>query len=224
MNGKLVIFDLDGTLLNTIGDLAHAANHCLESHGLPCHDELEYKRMAGHGMRHLVTAALPEKHREPHFIDGFLSEFLEYYLENIDRRTFPYPGIPELLESLQDEGFSIAVASNKIQDGAEKLMKRFFPDIRFSGIMGNRAGLPLKPDAAVVRLLMDKAAVSPEAAIMVGDSPTDIQTARNAGIDCIAVSWGFRSYDELSGAGAIVGTAGELGAAIREHRWKSGAI
>ena len=201
---RLVIFDLDGTLLNTIADLGNAANHTLAELGLPQHSLEEYRLMVGNGMRKLIERALPaEKADDAGFVDNTLSAFLKYYAEHIDLYTKPYPGIPELISALFTDGFSLAVASNKIQAGAEKLIEKFFPGIDFVAVMGNSPNYPLKPDAAVVEHIMKKAGTDCNHTIMIGDSGTDIQTARNAGIPIIAVSWGFRPRHELTAADFI---------------------
>ena len=208
---RLVIFDLDGTLLNTIADLGNAANHTLAELGLPQHTLDEYRLMVGNGMRKLIMRALPDdKAADDAFVDSTLASFLEYYAEHIDVYTTPYPGIPELISDLSTGGYKLAVASNKIQAGAEKLIAKFFPDIPFVAVMGNSPRYPLKPDAAVVEYIMDKAGTDRAHTIMVGDSGTDIQTARNAGIPIIAVSWGFRPRHELTAADFIADSADQL--------------
>jgi len=208
---RLVIFDLDGTLLNTIADLGNAANHTLAELGLPQHTLDEYRLMVGNGMRKLIMRALPdEKAADDAFVDSTLARFLEYYAEHIDVYTTPYPGIPELISALSTGGYKLAVASNKIQAGAERLIEKFFPGIDFVAVMGNSPKYPLKPDAAVVEYIMDKAGTDRAHTIMVGDSGTDIQTARNAGIPIIAVSWGFRPRHELTAADHIADTADQL--------------
>lgn len=208
---KLVIFDLDGTLLNTIADLGNAANHTLGELGLPQHTLDEYRLMVGNGMRKLIMRALPDdKASDDSFVDSTLSRFLEYYVLHIDVYTQPYPGIPELINDLSTDGFKLAVASNKIQAGAEKLITKFFPGIDFVAVMGNSPLYPLKPDAALVEYIMQKAGTDRAHTIMVGDSGTDIQTARNAGIPIIAVSWGFRPRHELTSANIIVDDAVSL--------------
>lgn len=204
MGKSLVVFDLDGTLLNTIADLGNAVNHILEVHGLPLHTLPEYKKMAGHGMRNLVKSALPEDKREDAFLDACLSEFLAYYLEHIDDYTRPYPGITDTLGKLSASGVKLAVASNKIQKGTEKLISEFFPGIPFVAVCGNSPEFPLKPDAALVQYIMNKADTGVSAAIMVGDSRTDINTAKNAGISSIAVFWGFRPVEDLCEADHII--------------------
>lgn len=210
MMKRLVIFDLDGTLLNTIGDLAEAANHVLQARSLPLHTLPEFKTMVGRGMRNLIKAALPEDKRSDDFIDSSLAEFLDFYLSHIDAHTVPYPGVPELLEELQNRGVLLAVASNKVQAGAESLIKEFFPAVNFVGVLGNSPAYPLKPDAAVVNLLMRRAGVEAGETTMVGDSATDIATARAAGVRSVAVSWGFRPLPDLAGADVICSTSDSL--------------
>ncbi len=208
---KLVIFDLDGTLLNTIADLGTAANHTLQELGLPQHTLDEYRLMVGNGMRKLIMRALPDqKAADDAFVDSTLAAFLEYYADHIDVYTTPYPGIPELISALSTQGYRLAVASNKIQAGAEKLIARFFPETDFVAVMGNSPVYPLKPDAAVVDYIMSKAGTDKTRTIMVGDSGTDIQTARNAGIPIIAVSWGFRPRHELTAADNIADNTNQL--------------
>ena len=212
---RIVIFDLDGTLLNTIADLGNAANHTLAELGLPQHTLDEYRLMVGNGMRKLIMRALPqEKASDDAFVDSTLTAFLEYYSEHIDLYTQPYPGIPELIDTLSAKGYKLAVASNKIQAGAEKLIEKFFPGIDFVAVMGNSPKYPLKPDAALVEYIMDKAGTDRAHTIMVGDSGTDIQTARNAGIPVIAVSWGFRPRHELTIADFIADDASQVIARI----------
>ena len=215
---KLVIFDLDGTLLNTIADLGNAANHTLKELGLPQHTLDEYRLMVGNGMRKLIMRALPhDKASDETFVDSTLAKFLEYYAEHIDVYTQPYPGIPELIKTLSTEGFKLAVASNKIQAGAERLIEKFFPGIPFVAVMGNSPKYPLKPDAAVVEYIMKKAGTDRDHTVMVGDSGTDIQTAQNAGIPIIAVSWGFRPRHELTSANYIADSTDALGSFLLTH-------
>ena len=151
MDVNMVIFDLDGTLIDTIGDLSAAVENALSRGGFPGHTVDEYRNMVGHGIRNLVTRALPEGSPEE-VIDITLERFVEYYTAHIDVLSRPYPGIPELLKKLSSDGFSLAVASNKFQAGTETLIRRFFPEIPFVKILGNAPSLPLKPDPEVVRL------------------------------------------------------------------------
>ena len=203
---KLAIFDLDGTLIDTIEDLGTAVNHALGLRGLALHSMAEYKDMVGHGVRNLVKDALAEslgRQPEDALVDSALADFVDYYVAHIDVHTRPYPGIQALLSKLQGKGLKLAVASNKFQEGAEKLVKEFFPDIRFVAVLGNSPELPLKPDAAVVQLVLDKAGVSREEAVFVGDSATDMKTAANGGVRSIGVSWGFRPRTDLEQSGAM---------------------
>lgn len=203
---KLAIFDLDGTLIDTIEDLGTAVNHALGLRGLALHSMAEYKDMVGHGVRNLVKDALAGslgRKPEDALVDSALADFVDYYVAHIDVHTRPYPGIQALLSKLQGKGLKLAVASNKFQEGAEKLVKEFFPDIRFVAVLGNSPELPLKPDAAVVQLVLDKAGVSREEAVFVGDSATDMKTAANGGVRSIGVSWGFRPRTDLEQSGAM---------------------
>ena len=143
---RLTIFDLDGTLLNTIGDLAVSCNAVLALRGLPQHSYEDYCRFVGNGIMRLVERALPEALRTPCTVDAVRRDFVAYYLAHIDEHTLPYEGIPELLDELQRRGVRLAVASNKFQAGTEKLIGRYFPDIRFDVVLGQRPDVPLKPD------------------------------------------------------------------------------
>ncbi len=195
---KLVLFDLDGTLLDTLEDLSAAVNHALDMRGLPTHTVDEYRRMVGHGVRNLVQQALPPG-ADGDLVDAVLADFISYYQAHIDVYTRPYPGIPELMADLYTCGVQLAVASNKFQEGTEYLIRRFFPGIGFVAILGNRPGYPLKPDPEIVQEVLRRAGVAPEDALLVGDSPTDMRTAANGGIGALAVTWGYRSAEELAG-------------------------
>ena len=212
MENQLIIFDLDGTLLNTIGDLAVGCDHMLSLRGLPTHSYEEYCTFVGNGIMRLVERALPEELRTEEYVKAARRDFVEFYIDNIDRHTVPYEGMVELVEQLQMKGAKLAVASNKFQAGTEKLIRKFFPTIEWVEICGNREGVPLKPDTALVDMIIEKAGVERKNCTMVGDSAVDIQTARNAAIRSVGVSWGFRSREELEQAGAdhITDTVEEL--------------
>ena len=192
MKYKLVIFDLDGTLLDTLEDLGTAVNYALKSKGFPLHTMEEYRLMVGHGVRNLVTRALPEDRRSEEQIDESLAAFKSYYTSHIDVYTQPYPGMTELVAKLDAAAVKLAVASNKFQSGTEYLVRKFFGGIPFVAILGNREGFPLKPDPEIVAEVLRKANLTREQAVMVGDSPTDMKTAANGGIRGIAVNWGYR--------------------------------
>ena len=200
---KLAIFDLDGTLLNTIGDLADAVDYVMRSRNLPEHTNAEYRQMVGGGIKRLVERALPEElSTNEQYVEECVMQFRRYYVDNIDRHTVPYEGMPELLHKLQSMGMKLAVASNKFQHGTDRLVAKFFGDIDFVAVEGNREGAPLKPDPAIIHNILRKAGIDGNDAVMIGDSGIDIRTAAAAGIDSIGVSWGFRFAEELYEAGA----------------------
>lgn len=211
MKHKLVIFDLDGTLVDTIADLGTAVNVALEMRNLPLHTLEEYRKMVGNGVRKLVQRAMPEQLQgDEKLLDALLADFMSYYIEHIDDKSAPYPGVPELLAELAAAGFKLAVASNKFQSGAEKIVGRLFPQVPFVAVCGGGDGRPLKPDPAVIRLICDAAGEPLEQAVLVGDSGTDMATARAAGIPAFAVTWGFRPEDARKAADRIADTAAEL--------------
>jgi len=198
MKPKLVIFDLDGTLLDTIDDLSAAVNHAMQLRSFPLHNRDEYMRMVGHGARNLMRQALPEGHKDDDMVEAAYNDFKAYYTAHIDVHTQPFSGIQELLTKLHQEGVMVAIASNKFQEGTEHLIKEFFPEIPFVAILGNRPNFPLKPDPEVVGEVLRKSGVKREEAVMVGDSDTDMETAFNGGIESIAVSWGYRNMKDLT--------------------------
>ena len=210
MPKKLVIFDLDGTLLDTLDDLSAAVNYAMEQRGFPQHTREEYMKMVGHGARNLMSQALPLEHaHDEALIDAVLADFRSYYNAHIDVYTKPFPGIPQLLDRLHQKDIKLAVASNKFQEGTEHLIKEFFPDIPFVAILGNRPSNPLKPDPEVVEEILQKAGLSKADTIMVGDSDTDMETAVNGGIRGIAVGWGYRDMRGIEGL-TVVETIEEL--------------
>ena len=210
MKHKLVLFDLDGTLLDTLEDLSEAVNYALQLRGLTLHTQEEYMTMVGHGVRNLVLKALPaDKQADDAYVDAALADFKAYYTAHIDVYTHPYPGMQEVVNKLNKEGVCLAIASNKFQEGTEYLVNKFFPGVSFVAVLGNRPGYPLKPDPEIVGEVLRKSGVSREDAIMVGDSATDMKTAANGGIDRIAVDWGYRSMKGTPGL-TVVESAEEL--------------
>ncbi len=194
---KIIIFDLDGTLLDTIADLATATNQALSLFGYPIHETDAYRFFVGNGINKLFERALPEGARSEENIQKIRSEFIPFYnLHNADLSR-PYPGIPALLNTLQEKGMKIAVASNKYQEATRKLVHQFFPDIDFIEVLGQREGVPSKPHPQVVFEIMEKAGVNASETVYVGDSCVDMQTGKNAGVTTIGVSWGFRPRTEL---------------------------
>ena len=210
MNYKLVLFDLDGTLLDTLDDLSEAVNRAMLSRRLPGPTREEYMSMVGHGIRNLVKAALPaEKQADDALIDSALADFKAYYTAHIDVHTHPYPGMQALVTRLHEAGVQLAVTSNKFQEGAEYLIRKFFPGIPFAAVLGNRPGFPLKPDPEIVGEVLRRTGVRPEDAVLVGDSPTDMKTAANGSIAAIAVTWGYRPMKDFPGV-TVVESAEEL--------------
>ena len=194
---SLVIFDLDGTLLNTIDDLGNACNHALQSLGYPTHALISYPAMVGNGITKLIERALPDEARTPEIITEARSIFVEYYNNHCCDATVPYPGIPELLSDLVSRGIRVAVASNKYDSAVHKIISHFFPDIPFAAVFGHLEGVPTKPDPSVIFEVLTACPNPKVETIFVGDSGVDIETARRACIDSIGVTWGFRSENEL---------------------------
>lgn len=209
---KLAIFDLDGTLLNTIGDLAEGCNYMLALRGLAPHSLEEYRFMVGNGILRLVERALPEGLRSTEYVAEARRDFVAYYTNHIDCYTRPYEGIYEVLQRLQNEGWAMAVASNKFDEGTQKLVRGMFPDIHFAVVYGNREGFPLKPDATLLELIMKECGATASTTWMIGDSGVDMQCAKNAGVHSIGCTWGFRPRTELEEyhADYIVDTPAEI--------------
>ena len=201
---KLAIFDLDGTLLDTIGDLAASCDAVMQMNGLPQHTTDEYRQMVGRGIQRLVEAAIPEQMRLPEYVEKVRRDFVAYYLDHIDLHTHPYNGIPELINAMTERGVKIAVASNKFQAGTERLIRSFFPDVEFVAVLGQRVGVPLKPDPQIDLEIIEAAGVEPSETLHIGDSGVDMQTAHAAGVRAVGVTWGFRSREELAESGADV--------------------
>lgn len=197
-----VIFDLDGTLLNTLGDLRAATNHALEVRGLPPHSMEEIRQFIGNGIRLLICRAMPEGTPEAE-IDAALDDFKAYYAAHIHDRTVPYDGIPQLLTALKKRGIQVAVLSNKIDSASQQLIEYFFPG-KTDVVFGEHVGVPRKPDPTSCQMVMQQLGVQPEQVLYVGDSGTDMQTAKNAGLYAVGVTWGFRSKEVLLKYGADV--------------------
>ena len=200
---KLIIFDLDGTLLNTISDLAYSTNYALEKNGFPRHPVESYNYFVGNGINKLFERALPDGKKTEENIIKIRKTFLPYYDAHNTEYTEPYNGIPELLNTLQAKGIKMAVASNKYQQATEKLISSYFPDIKFIAVFGQREGIPVKPDPAVVYEIVRIAAIPATDTLYVGDSGVDMQTASNSNVTSIGVTWGFRPRSELKASGAV---------------------
>ena len=209
---KLVIFDLDGTLLNTIADLAASTNQALRHFGYPEHSTEAYRFFVGNGINKLFERALPESEHTEENVLRIRSKFIPYYNEHNADLSTPYPDIPEVLHILQEHGLMLAVASNKYQLATEKLIAHYFPTIRFVKVLGQREGIPVKPDPTIVNDILKIAHVSKEEVLYVGDSGVDMQTALNTEVDAVGVTWGFRTREELEAYSpfAVVDTPAEI--------------
>ncbi len=197
---SLVIFDLDGTLLNTIADLGTATNHALEANGFTTHPISAYPMMVGNGVRKLIERALPTENRNEETVTSLLTDFRAFYDEHLDDLTKPYPGIEDLLASLTKRGVRIAIASNKYEEAVKRLAARFFPDVPFAAVCGQVEGIPTKPDPSIVFRILTESPTPKSEVLYVGDSAVDIETARRACVTSVGVTWGFRPLRELTSA------------------------
>lgn len=199
---KGVVFDMDGTVLDTLGDLVASVNYALTQHGLPARTVAEIRSYLGNGPANLLLCACPEG-TPKETVQAVLATYLPYYAAHCRDTTGPYPGIPELLTTLQGEGIRMAVVSNKQECDVEALRRLFFADTVTLAV-GDVPGRPRKPAPDGVMLAMERLGVTPEETWFVGDSEVDVATAQNAGLRCIAVTWGFRDAPELATAGAEI--------------------
>ena len=197
MKYDLVIFDLDGTLLNTLDDLADATNRALLEAGFPPRTTEEVRRFVGNGVARLIMRAVPEG-TDDDTIQAVLARFKAIYTENVNVRTRPYPGIHEMLNALKAAGIKTAVNSNKVDNATQLLCAAHFGD-EIALAMGETAGIPKKPAPDGAQTIMKALGVQPARTLYVGDGDADILTAQNAGLDCAWVSWGFRRREELTG-------------------------
>ena len=196
------IFDLDGTLLDTLGDLAASVNYALRTHGMPEHSIDDVRRFVGNGVRLLMERAIPDGEKNPDF-EATFATFRQYYMQHSLDTTRPYEGIPETLAELKARGCHLAVVSNKMMAATQELIRHFFPDTISVAIGENEAaGIRKKPAPDTVFEALRQLGVGKEGAVYVGDSDVDIQTAANAGLPCISVLWGFRDRDFLIQHGA----------------------
>ncbi len=197
---RAAIFDLDGTLLNTLGDLCAAASAGLTAHGYPSITEEQTRLRVGNGIRNLILRSLPEDAGDS-VIDACLSGFRSHYEAHLHDLTHPYEGIPALLHALRSQGVKIAVLSNKYDRAAKRLIEHFFPGL-ITLTLGERPGIPRKPDPTSTREVLAALGVRPEDTLYIGDSGVDMQTAKNAGLTAAGVTWGFRSREILLENGA----------------------
>lgn len=195
---KLIIFDLDGTLLDTREDIADACNYALRMCGHPERDLTEYNMLVGRGIYNLFRSALPPESRSDESVLEMKSHFVPYYNSHICDKTKPYTGIIEMLDILAKEGITFAIASNKYQEGTEILVKKLLSRYGFIRILGQRDNKPIKPDPEIINEIMSAVpGIKAEEVIYCGDSDVDMQTGINARIKTIGVTWGFRTREEL---------------------------
>ena len=200
MNTRVALFDLDGTVLDTLDDLWHATNHALSLHGMPAHTRDEIRTFVGNGIAKLIERAVPPD-TAPARREAVLQDFKVYYKLHCADSTHPYPGILEMLRALRRAGVRTALVSNKADFAVQKLAAHYFPEL-FDAVLGERAEIRRKPAPDMVFSVLKSLGESPESAVFIGDSDTDVQTARNAGVSGLFVTWGFRDAHCLRQAGA----------------------
>ena len=202
---RAAIFDLDGTLVNSLDDLADSANAMLSSYGFPTHPVDPYRYFVGNGSRKLIERCLPkEQGSDPAFVDEALARYKEIYAQHTQDKTRPYDGIQDMLDELQRRYIPLGICTNKHQSAAEDIVNAMFPAGTFQSIMGDQPSLPRKPDPKKVLMIAEKFGVGPSAVAYFGDTSVDMDTAKNAGFFPVGVLWGFRPKEELVEHGAKV--------------------
>jgi phosphoglycolate phosphatase len=200
MSVRAVIFDLDGTLLNTLEDLADAGNATLKAFGFPAHPVESYKQFVGDGVAMLVKRAMPPEHMDAY--PRVLARMREEYSKHLDCKTKPYPGVPQLLKALSGRGIGLCVLSNKPEQFCKANMTQFFGGVRWAAIVGESAAIRRKPDSEGALAIAKRLGMTPEEFLFVGDSPMDVKCGLDAGMTPVGVTWGFRGRDTLEEAGA----------------------
>ncbi|MBQ8176935.1 MAG: HAD family hydrolase [Oscillospiraceae bacterium] len=210
MKYELAIFDLDGTILNTLDDLADSLNHVLAEHGFPQHTADEVRMMVGNGILNLIKRALPDN-AEQAVVETVYNDFNKYYKLHSADKTKPYEGIIEMLEQLKSSGVKLAVVSNKADYAVQDLCVKYFGRI-FDAVAGEKTGVPKKPAPDAVNNILAQLGIERKKSVYIGDSDVDLQTAENSEMDCIAVNWGFRDEKLLreNGAELIVSSPSEI--------------
>ena len=204
MNCQAVLFDLDGTLLDTIDDLADATNQALGRYGFPRHDVAAYKYFVGDGAVHLMRRALPESHRDEPTVAEAVAAMRDEYARRWADKTHPYDGVIPMLDALAERGLRLAVLSNKPDDFTKLCVARLLPGDRFELVVGAKPSVALKPDPAAALGIAAELGVAPAEVVYLGDTGTDMQTACAAGMYPVGALWGFRTADELRDNGARV--------------------
>jgi len=209
---KAILFDLDGTLLDTLNDLGNAANRVLSRHHFPVHIMDAYRYFVGDGIRMLITRALPADRQDESLIQICTEEFNREYAQSWNNETSLYPGIEDMLDLVQDRGLRLAIFSNKPHEFTRDCVEAFLYKWEFDVVQGNQASIPHKPDPAGALAIARRMGIAPSSFLYLGDTNVDMQTARAAGMFPVGALWGFRSSDELieSGAKVLVGHPAEV--------------
>jgi len=202
MNFQAVLFDLDGTLLDTLDDLADSGNRTLRRYGFPTHDLDAYRYFIGDGAPMLVKRMLPESQRNDNMVSNVLAAYRDDYHRNWDVKTRPYEGVPEMLDELGQRGLKLTVLSNKPDDATQLCVSKLLSNCSFEVVLGHREGTPHKPDPTAALRIAERMDLNPSGFIYLGDTAVDMQTARAAGMFPVGVLWGFRTRTELEDAGA----------------------
>lgn len=212
MGFQAVLFDLDGTLLDTLADIAHAANSVLVRQGFPAHPPETYRQFIGEGVAMLIRRSLPPERDEDELVARCVEDFRATYDRCWNIRTHPYDGMPDLLDALTDRGLALAVLSNKPDDFTRRCVEAYLSRWPFRAVIGARAGSSRKPDPSGAWEIVRRLGVPAEQFLYVGDSAVDMETARRAGMRPVGAAWGFRSAEELwsSGAEAVIESPAEL--------------
>ncbi len=200
-NIKAVLFDLDGTINNTVNDIAASGNYALAKHGFPTHPADSFKLFAGSGTYIMLQRAMPEEHKNDGSVELIIDDYLAHYSVHSMDTTAPYDGIRELIDEVKARGYKMAVVTNKPDAVAKQLLEDMFPG-KFDVVIGQVDGMPVKPDPAMPLLAMKELGVTAEECVFVGDSGVDIETGKNSGAYPIGVLWGFRGREELLACGA----------------------
>ncbi len=203
MGFRAVLFDLDGTLVDSLEDLGNSMNSVLERLGLPEHPLEAYRRFVGEGMEMLVRRALPDSARDEPTLGRALEDMREEYGRRHAEKTRPYPGIPELLDALASRNLRLAILSNKPDGPTRAIVAEMLGSWHFDAVVGARPGVPKKPDPTAALAISRDLGIAPEAFLYLGDTDTDMKTARAAGMHAVGVLWGFRGAEELRSAGAL---------------------
>ena len=208
---KAVLFDLDGTLLDTVNDIGTCVNETMCRYGYPARELSEYPNLVGHGAKDLVRAALPEGLDEE-TVSKVHQDYVLYYRENCDKLVQYYPGVTELLDFLFEKGYKVGIITNKTQATAEKIVGKYLPQYKFDLMWGNNGVRPLKPNTAAAALACEELGVTADAVLFVGDGDTDMEFGSKAGFTACGVTWGYRSKEVLQEYGAhfLVDTFAEL--------------